>query len=678
MWYKNNFRRHLCDMHIDEWDESFLSEFSPEEYVANLKKAKIQNAMLYFQSHVGLCYYPTKSGKIHNGFAGKEDAMRQLAELCHKENISVTGYYSLIYNTWAHDKYPEWRLVDEYGKSSREAKGTVADMEFADNSKAARYGLCCPNNPEYRGFVATQIKEMSEYFTVDGMFYDMLFWPHMCYCNACKKRWAEEVGGEIPTVEDWKDENWLLHMRKRREWMGEFAGWVTELTKELFPGVSVEHNVAYSALPNSMTANCEEVIAACDYAGGDLYRGIYSHSFACKFYRSITKNQPFEYMFSRCAPNLAAHTQIKSRDVMHSSLFLTAANHGATLVIDAIDPIGTMDSRVYTQIGEIFDELIPYEPYLIGEPIEDIGVYYSLKSKFNAHGESYTNYLGVTTAVETMIAENIMCGITGGFHDIGKHKILVVPVLTNEDAYDNQRIIEYVKNGGSLYFSGGDNPGLIKEFFGAEVAGRTKEKVVYIAPKDSVQPCFDYFDQEHPLNFDASAPIVEGIKDENVIATFTLPYTHQNTVKFASIHSNPPGIKTNIPAMAVTSYGKGRVLWSAVSIEGVELYDHKRIFINLLKDILGLTSTVSSDAPKDVEITAFKTDDSVLVNTVLLNTDYKARKVEDFAISVRCEKIPQTVYLLPEERELPCTIEGNTITFESKNMKIFNMYKIQL
>ena len=39
MWYKNSYRRHLCDMHIDDWDEEFLSKFSPEEYFENLKKA---------------------------------------------------------------------------------------------------------------------------------------------------------------------------------------------------------------------------------------------------------------------------------------------------------------------------------------------------------------------------------------------------------------------------------------------------------------------------------------------------------------------------------------------------------------------------------------------------------------------------------------------------------------
>ena len=125
MWYKNCFRRHLCDMHIDDWDKSFLSEFSPEDYVENLKRAKIENAMLYFQSHVGLCYYPTKTAKMHAGFEGKEDAMRKLVDLCQKNNIKVTGYYSLIYNTWAHDNFPKWRMLGENGKSRREPQGTL-------------------------------------------------------------------------------------------------------------------------------------------------------------------------------------------------------------------------------------------------------------------------------------------------------------------------------------------------------------------------------------------------------------------------------------------------------------------------------------------------------------------------------------------------------------------------
>ena len=106
MWYSNRYRRHLCDMHIEDWDESFLSEFSPETYVENLKTARINNAMLYLQSHVGLCYYPTQTGKMHRAFEGRETLMRDLVNLCHQNDIKVTGYYSINYNTVEHDRHP--------------------------------------------------------------------------------------------------------------------------------------------------------------------------------------------------------------------------------------------------------------------------------------------------------------------------------------------------------------------------------------------------------------------------------------------------------------------------------------------------------------------------------------------------------------------------------------------
>lgn len=678
MWYKNTYRRHLCDMHIDEWHQDFMSKFDPEEYVENLKTAKVKNAMIYFQSHVGLCYFPTKSGKMHNAFIGKEDSMKRLVDLCHENGISVTGYYSLIYNNVEHDRHPKWRMLTNDGISKRVAGGSESN-DFAGKSSVHRYGFCCCNNEEYREFVLQQIKEMSEFFTVDGMFYDMLFWPHMCYCDSCKKRWQEEVGGEIPTVEDWSSDSWLFHIRKRREWMGEFAQWVTDETKKIFGDISVEHNVATSVLPRGTSCNCEEVINACDYAGGDLYIDPYASSFACKFYRSITKNQPFEYMVSRAHPNLGVHTQMKSEDHLKSSIFMTTAHHGASLVIDAINPDGTLNDNVYKLIGKAYTELEQYEPYMEGTPIEEIGIYYSLKSKFNPYGEvDNTNYKAVTETVKTMVQNHILCGVTGGFDDINKYKTLIASGLTDEDEYDNQRIIEFVKNGGNLYLSGYTNKGLLKEFFDAEVVSLSEEKNNYIVPSNSAKSEFEYYDEENPLSFWGSTPTFDKFVCDEILGTATLAYTTPNTNKFASIHSNPPGVKTNLPVMAIKKYGKGTVLWSAYTIERYYIYDHRNIFVNLIKKYLGFKSVLQTDADEDIEITAFRTNNGIQVNTVLLNTSYKARKVADFEISIYCSKKPAKVVLLPEKKDVEFSYEDEKVTFKVKDMKLFNMYSIEL
>lgn len=157
MWYQRSFRRHLCDMHIDDWSEEFLSRFSPSEYVENLKRANVQNAMIYFQSHVGLCYFPTEVGQMHAAFLGREDLIRQVVDLCHKAGITVTGYYSLIYNNTEFERHPEWRMVDGEGRSLYNTKDIPAPVCAGDGKYVFRYGLCCPNNMEYRAFVKPEM-----------------------------------------------------------------------------------------------------------------------------------------------------------------------------------------------------------------------------------------------------------------------------------------------------------------------------------------------------------------------------------------------------------------------------------------------------------------------------------------------------------------------------------------
>ncbi len=677
MWYDKSFRRHLCDMHIEDWDAEFLSKLDPKEYVRNLKTANVQNAMIYFQSHVGLCYFPTKAGRMHASFRGREDLIRQITELCHREGITVTGYYSLIYNNAEFERHPEWRMVDANGSSLYGTNDISAPVCAGDGKYVFRYGLCCPNNAEYRSFIKAQMREMAEYFQVEGMFFDMLFWPQICACQSCRARWEREVGGDLPTEENWRDERWLLHMEKRREWIGEFAHWATDEMKRLCPNISVEHNAAYSALSDGIPSNGAEVISASDYAGGDLYQGLYGQSFACKFYRSITKYQPFEYMFTR-ASNLGSHTQIKSLDVIKSAVYLTSAHHGATLIIDAINPDGTMDKRVYERIGQVFAESAQYEPYLTGEMLADVGFYYSLRSKFEPNSDGNSNYRGIFNSLEHMIATHVPCGITGAFAPLDSYPVLVAPMLTQEDHRDVARLVEYVEKGGALYFSGTACAELLKSFFGAEVAEWTQERITYLAPTPIAKDAFLEFNETYPLAFGMRAPTVRGIsKDCEVLATLTLPYTHQDEARFASIHSNPPGKKTDLPAMLFRNYGKGKVLWSALPIECVCSEDHQEVLLSLLQNKLGLSPTVLSNASRDVEITVFEQENVMQVNAVLLNNDKHARSVSDFTVSVKVKQTPKEVRICPSGDAVPFRFGGEWVSFDVKNFEIYRMYEIQ-
>ena len=83
-WYRTSFRRNLVDMHIEDWNPEFLSQFDPDKYYENLVRAHVKSPMIYLQSHVGHCNWDTKSGHRHQSFTDCTKKMQRLFDLCHR------------------------------------------------------------------------------------------------------------------------------------------------------------------------------------------------------------------------------------------------------------------------------------------------------------------------------------------------------------------------------------------------------------------------------------------------------------------------------------------------------------------------------------------------------------------------------------------------------------------
>lgn len=667
-WYLKSFRRDLVDMHINDHSEEFLSEFSPEKYCENLKRAHIKSAMIYLQSHIGLCYYPTKTGIIHNAFKEDPSKMRRLVELCHENGIDVIGYYSLIYNTREEERHPDWRVLETETQSRHEL--------------GARYGHCCPCNREYVDFVKAQIKEMCEYFPVDGMFYDMTFWSSLCKCPSCRRRWTEETGyGIMPEKPDWNDGVWRLYYKKRCEWMGEFAREITAYTKELLPDVSVEHNYANSVAGGWDLCSTELVNDACDYCGGDLYGSIENHSFAVKYFSAISKNGPCEYMIGRCDPDLKQHTVTKSVARLEKEVLLNAAHHAATLVIDAIDPRGTMDERVYGRIGGVFERQMPYERYFTGTPVYDVAVLYNTVGRYVGCGERYDHKTCAVNAVRALTEEHVPVGVIPSRSSAidARLKCIVVPYTDGMDTLDGEttkRLAQYAEMGGTVYFSG-NNKELLKELLGAECVGKTESVYTYVAPTKENEGYFLEFNEAYPLPFECSLPIVSLPRDTEVQAYIKLPYTLPTERRFASIHSNPPGVLTEHPALVMKRYGKGRVIWSAAPIEGDGRYIYRRIFSQLLSWLVPKEElTVRAEISSKTEIVSFVGEDDMTLSAVDLSYDEERRISAGGKITCRVPREPSAVQLLPGNENVPFSYVDGRVGFSVEPFDLFAMYRI--
>lgn len=670
MWYENSYRRHLLDMHIDDWDsQQFLSQYSAEDYYNNLKAANVKSAIIYMQSHVGYCYYPTKTGHAHSFFAANPDEIKKLVNLCKDGGIDPIAYYSINYNRLECDYHPDWVVKPKSQNSKTMHSGS-------------RFVVCCPNNPDYLQFVLDQITEIFEYADFEGILFDMPFWKNTCYCEHCSKKYLERTGKELP--EDKESPEWLEFRKVREEWTDEYIGAISRHVRKCKPNATVQFNYAYTVLNAVEFIGSEVINKHQDYASGDLYGDFITQSFVCKFYSSVTQNMPFEYMASRCDPGLNCHTVTKSDDKLRLGAMLTTAHHGANYWIDAIDPSGAMDSRFYKNFRKIYDEVEFYEPYLkTGEMVNDIGLFYIVEGRqhLDPDTQKHSHYSATLNTSKILIKNHIPYGMVtcaSAKKGLSKYKAIIISNPNSMDSETIKTISEYVKNGGILYFSGGDQPELLKELLGGEVQGFTNTQHTYLASKPEYRELFNDFNTEYPLPLQVTVPRVKFPEEVTVLGDVVLPYIDpENPNAFSSIHSNPPGTLTTDPAAAYKKVGKGAVVWMAGNIERESVLVYQKVLFNLLKFAGVNEFSISTTANRNTEIITFKADDKIQVNAVYLTDEEETSVQIPFEISVKCDKQPKAVKLIKDSSLVDFEYSDGFVKFTTKPLNIFDMYEIE-
>ena len=682
-WYKKALRRNVVDMHIPDWNEEFMTQFDPENYVEMLKLAKAQSAVLYAHSHAGPCFYPTKAGHMHKNLNGR-DIFGETLELCHENDIKVVAYYSVIHDTWAHEEYPDFRMMDIKGE----------DMYLYN-----RYGMCCPNSLSYRDHVVAQIKELCEY-DFDGIRFDMTFWVDVCYCDYCQKRFAKEVGGELPKIANWEDTQWVAFQRKREEWMNDFAHLITSIVKSLKPAASVEHQIS-GLFANWKWGVNVDLADECDFLQGDFYGGKLQGSFVNKMLYNLTNNHPHGFETSSNI-GLGEHTTLKSTELLKAKAYCAMANGGAFIFIDSIDPVGTLNPKVYHHLGGVFDEISVFDKYFGGQMCQDIAVFYSTESKYDPKCDGDIPFDLINPFDPPPPHCKSALGASGAFlnfnmpfsvitrkslDDLSKYQVIILPDVLMVDENEVEAIRNYVRQGGRLYASKNtslitkdgkrQDDFLLADVFGVSYIGETKENFTYIAPTDKGQNLLPGCTEKYPLSNPDTQMIVKANDDAEVLAITVLPYTVPGERGFSSIHSNPPGIVTDSPAIIRNRYGKGLCIYNTGNTERFKR--HGEIFAGIIRSLTTKPLTFESDAPKPVEITVFHHQDKKRYIVSLLNFQEELPNipVEGFSVKIYLgDKEIKQLLQLPDEKPVKFELADGFVKFNAPRIEIFAMLAV--
>lgn len=611
-WNKTTYQRFSVDIHIPDWHSGLLARFDPVEYVDCMARAGVKSLLHYTKSHVGLCLWQTKVGGRMHAAMGEKDWFGEVVAECRRRGIHPIAYFSIIFDNIQFEEHPEWRITT--------AAGPVGQMQ-------GRYGHVCPNSP-YRDYAKACVREIASTYDIDGMFFDMTFWPAICYCVHCTERFRRECGAEPPRIVDWNDDTWRAFQAARQRWLLEFAHLCTDTAKGARPGITVNHQFA-TVLQDWKWGVPLELTGACDFVGGDFYGGAAFHSLACKTYQSLTRSFPFEFHTSRTR-HYTDHVTVKPFEEIRTEAFVATLHSAALMLVDYINADGTLNGEVYEFLGRLGRERAAYEPFLGGELEADVAIYLDKESLYdpeqqgvpvtaggadaNPHGEGIVGWTRILQ--QRHIPFGVVTNIT--LEQLSRYRTVVLPHVIEMTEPQAAVFREFVRAGGTLLATGptslnprvaGGPRFLLEDVFGVSYRGRLGEKIVYFSPHDP-ELARAVWPQDH-VSFHGAACEATATPSAEVLATLTLPFVDPGLgacigSRFAAIHSDPPMFQPGTtPGVTLHSFGQGKALWVAAPLEKRPEHVNDAFLTNLLRRLLPSSLKFEMDAPPCVEAVLF-------------------------------------------------------------------------
>ncbi|MFA6111234.1 MAG: beta-galactosidase trimerization domain-containing protein [Candidatus Latescibacterota bacterium] len=195
-----------------------------------------------------------------NPALGNGDPLRTYVPLARAEGIAVFAYTNMHWFATAFaDRHPGWEQV------------------LADGSAYGRrnplYGdgtTFCVNSP-WREFACLQIEEAMK-TGIDGVFLDgPVVYPGCCYCPACRERFRQQHGAELPEVEDWDDPRWPTFLRFREQSMAAFLRDAGARARQVNPEAGIFCNAGNWAFGSAVARDPWSLETVQDLTGAEAF-----------------------------------------------------------------------------------------------------------------------------------------------------------------------------------------------------------------------------------------------------------------------------------------------------------------------------------------------------------------------------------------------------------------------
>ena len=472
------FERHLVGMEIgptgaqfgysDSNDVRYCARFDGREIVRHAVAARSEYLVLWVRDG-DYAYYDSKLLPKAPGL-GARDPLREALDEARRNHTPLIAYCVVQQGGHFLKAHPEW------------------EMRGSDGKPVGRF---CHNSGYLEAMKAIVTEQLA--YGIDGFHMDMLDQgfgpPYGCWCDTCRAQFETEFGHPMPKGTTW-DAAWddLLEFRYRTSERFEKALYAH--IKSINPRATVDYNY-HGNPPFSFEVGQRPVQHAgnSDFVTGET--GVWGFSaltvgLNAEFYRAAVPHQRVQVAMQRGVRMYHDQTTRPLNDLRWELLTLLA--HGSLVtVVDKTGFDGWLDPVAYERIGAAFDEARQKRAHFGQTPVQEVGIYYSSRTRDWVGRETPANYFqSFQGAHKAMVYEHVPYGVVleenATLATLQRFPILMLPNVGILSGKEVALFRRYVEEGGKLVVTGQSglfdrlghslSESVLSELIGAKLKGR--------------------------------------------------------------------------------------------------------------------------------------------------------------------------------------------------------------
>ena len=424
----------------DPTDKEYCKLWDGREIVKKCVDANAEYLVLWLRDGDS-AYYDSKLLPKAPGL-GDRDPLREALDEAKKHNLPIISYCVVQQGGIYLQENPQWQ------------------MRSADGKPIGRFSFNSGYLEAMKKIVAEQLA-----YGIDGFHIDMLDQgfgkPYGCWSETSQEMFRDQFGHDMPSGATW-DADWDDMLTFRYQTSERFEKELTKYIKSLNPKATVDYNY-HGSPPFSFEVGQRPVQHAGngDFVTGET--GVWGFSalgvgLNAEFYRASTPGIPYQVAIQRGVRMYHDQTTRPINDMRWETFTLLA--HGAFVtMIDKTAFDGRLDPVAYQRIGKVLGEARKKREHFGHQPVYDIGLYFSSRSRDWIGRENAAKYFqSFQGAHQACAMEHLQFGVLLD-ESVTLEKLRDFPVVCLPNAgILSQREVElfdqYVREGGRLLITG--------------------------------------------------------------------------------------------------------------------------------------------------------------------------------------------------------------------------------